>query len=101
MNPNIALYDCKPLTQALSHLVAMFTARTNNLFEADRLACQFGTDRLAQKSLLIKDPYHCQIARIISNRDRFSHICGKCWINIAVALKANAISLDLSPFGNR
>lgn len=91
MNADVALHHCTSLTQALPYLGAMFTAGANNLFEADRLARQFGTDCRAQKSFLIEHSNHSEVARIVTNNHGLPDVRGKRWVYVAVALKTNAI----------
>src|SRR4051794_40730953 len=85
---------CEAISDALADLVPLRSARLQHLFEAHLHPGQFRADSRADKTIVVKDPDHGKVARIVANEDVFADIGSKVDVEIAVPVEAYPVLLD-------
>jgi hypothetical protein len=85
-----------PAIQNAPKFSTTVVASTNDVAERNRLPRNFGGDRTAEGSLLVKDPNFRHFAWIMAYRHVFSHVGCKCQRQIAETLEVDAVAANLS-----
>ena len=90
-----------PIAQGVAEIAATLIARPFDVAQRDGRAGKLRADRAAEKLALMKEPHLGQVARVVAQHHALADIGREGGIDIAHALKAHAVRLDLAHLGNR
>jgi hypothetical protein len=101
MDTQQGVHERGTTVDGLTHVPAAVIPRPNDVLEVDALPRQLGTHGTAQKRVAMIDSHFRHIPRVVPDGDGLADVGGQRRLDIAEALKMNAIPLHPARSGDR